>query len=111
MLCDRDCGPWTKRPAGIVLDCRLLPKGSHDALTGIVRLADGKSVVSAKVRAVPKAGLANLALRTLLADALDLPVSAIRIEAGATGRRKRIAIDGEPCLLIARLERLFMPPP
>jgi len=46
------------------------------------------------VAAPPVEGAANQALARLLVATLDVRASAIRIVAGATGRRKVVEIDG-----------------
>ena len=48
----------------------------------------------ARVRAAPVDGAANEALLRLLADAIGLPRSALRLVAGAQGRRKLVEVDG-----------------
>ena len=55
-----------------------------------VALGDG--VVLVKVRAKPTDGEANTAVVALLAQALDLPTSRLRMLRGATGRNKLIAV-------------------
>jgi uncharacterized protein len=50
--------------------------------------------VKVRVAAPPVDGSANEALTRLLAGALGIPSSAIAVVAGASGRRKRVAIDG-----------------
>lgn len=93
----------------MIVHCRLTPRGSQDVLLGSVRLADGQAALAAKVRAVPEHGKANLALLQLLAQALDLPVSRLELIAGAAGRLKTVAIDGEPDRLEATLRRIVFP--
>ena len=59
--------------------------------------------LQARVAASPFDGQANAALLRLLADELDVPRRDVRMVAGATGRRKMIAVDGlEPAALVAR---------
>ena len=50
--------PWTAREKGVVLQVRLTPKSSRDALEGVEVLADGACVLKARVRAVPEDGKA-----------------------------------------------------
>jgi uncharacterized protein YggU (UPF0235/DUF167 family) len=57
-------------PDGIVVACRLTPKGGRDAIEGVARLSDGTSVLIARMRAAPEDGRANEALRALLAAKL-----------------------------------------
>jgi uncharacterized protein len=98
--------PWRPAPDGIVVACRLTPKGGRDAIGGVARLSDGTGVLVARVRAAPKDGRANDALRALLAAKLGVPISRVRIAAGAKGRLKQIAAAGDPNALIARLTAL-----
>ena len=55
---------------------------------------------AARVAAPAVEGAANHALLRLIAAELDVPRSAVRLTAGATGRRKLIAVDGvDPALV------------
>lgn len=47
------------------------------------------------MRAAPEKGAANTALEALLAKALKLPKSKVRVTRGATARVKSVAIDSE----------------
>ena len=95
--------PWRVSGDAVLLSLRLTPKSSRDALEGIETLADGRSVLKARVRAVPEDGKANLALLRLLADQMDLPIRALSLATGATGRTKVIRIGGAPEVTRARL--------
>lgn len=85
---------------------RLTPKGGRDCIDGIESLADGRSVLKARVRVAPSGGKANAALIELIAKALDIPARSVAVVGGATARLKRIAIDGDAPAVIARLEKL-----
>jgi hypothetical protein len=98
--------PWSATPSGLSIAIRLTPKGGRDAIDGIETLADGRSVVKARVRAAPTGGEANAALISLLAKTLDVPRRTVTLAAGETARVKRIVIDGDGAALVARLERL-----
>jgi len=98
--------PWRTTLDGIVVACRLTPKGGRDAIDGQARLSDGTSVVLARVRSAAEDGRANKALCTLLAAKLGAPVSRVRVAAGAKSRLKQIAVTGDPAALIARLRAL-----
>jgi uncharacterized protein YggU (UPF0235/DUF167 family) len=50
--------------------------------------------LKARVAAPPIDGAANRALLRLIAGALDLPRSRVRLAAGATNRRKVVEVDG-----------------
>ena len=98
--------PWRATLDGVVVACRLTPKGGRDAIDGVARLSDGSSVLLARVRTAPEDGRANAALCGLIAAALEAPASHVRLAAGAKSRVKRIAISGDPQALIARLRAL-----
>ena len=51
--------PWSASPSGIVIAVRLTPKGGRDSIDGIDALSDGRSVLKARVRALPSEGEAN----------------------------------------------------
>jgi uncharacterized protein YggU (UPF0235/DUF167 family) len=53
----------------------------------------GEGVVLVKVRAKPQDGKANDAVLELLADALGIATSRLRLLRGATGRDKLVKID------------------
>jgi uncharacterized protein YggU (UPF0235/DUF167 family) len=63
------------------------------------RHGDGWKV---RVAAAPERGRANDAVATLLAEALSVPVSDVRVVAGASARRKVVEVDG---LATVELER------
>ncbi|MBI4366616.1 MAG: DUF167 domain-containing protein, partial [Deltaproteobacteria bacterium] len=48
--------PWSAIAGGIALAVRLTPKGGRDAIDGIESLADGRSVLKARVAAPPSEG-------------------------------------------------------
>ena len=98
--------PWRDTPEGVVVTCRLTPKGGRDAIEGVSALADGTSVLMARVRAAPENGRANDALRALLAEKLGASLSRVFLLAGAKSRVKQVAIAGDPDTLMARLKGL-----
>ncbi len=98
--------PWRRTADGVVVACRLTPRGGRDAIDGVAELADGTRVLTARVRCAPQAGEANEALCALLADRLGASASRVRIVAGAKSRVKQVAIAGDHAALIARLEAL-----
>ena len=55
-------------------------------------IALGEGAVQVKVRARPTDGEANVAVLALLAEALDLPTSRLRMLRGATGRDKLVQV-------------------
>jgi uncharacterized protein len=97
---------FSPRGGGLAVTVRLTPRGGRDAIDGVDRLADGRAVLKVRVRAVPENGAANAALIRLLAEALDVPASAVRLESGATARVKILHVTGDPVLLAARIGAL-----
>jgi uncharacterized protein len=98
--------PWSAVAGGVALAVRLTPKGGRDAIDGIETLADGRSVLKARVRAAPSEGEANDALIRLVAKAAGVPPRDITLAAGATARIKRLIVAGDPPTLIAALEKI-----
>jgi uncharacterized protein YggU (UPF0235/DUF167 family) len=97
--------PWRATLDGIIVACRLTPKGGRDAIDGAATLADGARVLLVRVRAAPEDGKANAALVRLIADKAGAPPSRARLVAGAKSRLKQVAVTGEPAALIAKLEK------
>jgi uncharacterized protein YggU (UPF0235/DUF167 family) len=69
---------------------RLTPRGGRDAIDG----AGPAGELKVRVAAPPVDSAANQALVRLLADALGVPSSAVRIVGGEASRTKRVAVDG-----------------
>jgi uncharacterized protein len=97
--------PWRATLDGIVVACRLTPKGGRDAIDGAATLSDGTRVLLVRVRAVPEDGKANATLLRLLAEKAGAPVSNVRLVAGAKSRLKQVAVTGDPATLMAKLEK------
>jgi uncharacterized protein len=76
-------------PGGVEIDVIAKPKARK---VGIVGVHDGALRIA--VTAAPEKGKANDAIAKVLADSLDLPVSAVSIIAGHGSRRKRVRITG-----------------
>jgi uncharacterized protein (TIGR00251 family) len=98
--------PWIAAADGLVLVVRLTPKGGRDAIDGIEERADGRCVLKVRVRVAPSGGEANAALVQLIAKALGVSPSAVRLTAGAASRSKRLTIDGSGPALAAALEKI-----
>jgi len=98
--------PWTAEAGGVTLWLRLTPKGGRDAIDGVETMADGKTVLKARVRAAPEDGKANAALIELIARALSVPKKAVTIRSGETSRVKKLFIAGDPATTIDALARL-----
>jgi uncharacterized protein YggU (UPF0235/DUF167 family) len=91
--------PWRATREGVIVSCRLTPKGGRDAIDGVAQLADGSSVLAARVRCAP----AGRRSQSRLVRALGGPA---RIVAGSKSRLKQVEVSGDPGALIARLEAL-----
>jgi len=91
--------PWRYCTDGISVALRVTPRGGRDDIDGLERLADGRTVVKVRIRAVAEGGQANRAVTELLAKALGVPKGKVRILSGATSRLKQIAVDGDPAAL------------
>ena len=98
--------PWRTSAQGISVSVRVTPRGSRDDIDGIETLADGRSVVKLRVRAIAEGGEANRAVLVLLAKALGVPKTKARILSGATSRLKQVAVDGDPQGLAQALRQL-----
>jgi len=98
--------PWTITSDGILLTVRLTPKGGRDAV-GVESMADGRTVVKARVRAAASEGEANAALTNLIARTLAVPPSRITLVAGATARIKRLRVVGDAGTIVAALEKIM----
>jgi uncharacterized protein (TIGR00251 family) len=98
--------PWRYCTDGISVALRVTPRGGRDDIDGLERLADGRTVVKVRVRAIAEGGEANRAVTELLAKALGVPKAKVRILSGTTSRLKQIAVDGDPARLGEALREL-----
>src|SRR3954468_7869331 len=98
--------PWRYSTEGISVALRVTPRGGRDEIDGIETLANGRSVVKIRVRAVAEGGEANRAVTELLAKALGVPKRSVRVLSGITSRHKQIAVDGDPAKLGETLRKL-----
>jgi uncharacterized protein len=99
--------PWTAGAGCVLIDIRLTPRGGRDAIEGTERLADGRAVLKARVRAAPAQGEANAALCRLVAKTLHIAPRQVELTTGATSRLKRIRVNGDTVALLAALQRLI----
>jgi uncharacterized protein (TIGR00251 family) len=72
---------------------RLTPKGGRDAIEGWTEGPDGKRYLKARVSAPPEDGKANDALLRLIAKALDVAKTKVRIVSGGASRMKIIEAE------------------
>jgi uncharacterized protein (TIGR00251 family) len=91
---------------GLTLTVRLTPKGGRDGIDGIEQMADGRSVLKARVRAAASDGQANAALVRLVAKSLAIAPGQVNLIAGATARLKRLKISGQGAALAAALANI-----
>ncbi len=86
----------------VEFEVHVRPGARKDAVDGT---HDG--VLAVRVSAPPAEGRANEAVRRLLAAELGVRRGAVELVGGATSRRKRIRVAGDPDELRARLDRLL----
>ena len=98
--------PWRYCTDGISVALRVTPRGGRDDIDGLERLADGRTVVKVRVRAIAEGGEANRAVIELLAKVLGVPNGKVRLLSGTTSRLKQIAVDGDPAQLGEALRKL-----
>lgn len=72
---------------------RLTPRGGRDAIDGWGVDEGGRPLLKARVSVPPVEGEANAALIRLLAKALGVPRSAVRLASGETARVKVLEIE------------------
>jgi uncharacterized protein len=88
--------PWRYSTEGISIALRVTPRGGRDDIDGIETLANGRTVVKVRVRAIADGGEANRAVTELLARTLRVPKAKVKILSGATSRLKQVAVGGDP---------------
>ncbi|MFZ2872206.1 DUF167 domain-containing protein [Zavarzinia sp.] len=105
--------PFTAEAGGdaVRLAVKLSPRASRNSLEGIVTGADGRAAVAIRLNAPPVDGAANEALIRFIADALDVPKSAVSIRSGHSSRQKLLVIAGSTETLLQRLHKWLNPAP
>src|SRR5437879_2212145 len=98
--------PWRYSTGGVSVALRVTPRGGRDDIDGVETLANGRTVVKVRVRAIADGGEANRAVTELLSKALEVPKARVRILSGTTSRLKQIAVDGDPAKLGDALRKL-----
>ena len=98
--------PFSPRADGVILTVRLTPKAGRARIDGIRATPDGTALAIA-VTAPPEDGKANAALIALIAKALQLPRSALRLTHGGKSRNKTVTIDGAPEELMNKLTEMI----
>lgn len=84
------------------LSVRVTPNASADRIEDLTYDAAGRPSLKVRVRAVPEKGKANGAVEALLAKALGLPKSAVKVVTGQTSRTKGVDIETETGSAAAR---------
>lgn len=79
----------TERNGAAIFAVRVTPRASRDAIEG-----EHQGALKVRLTAPPVEGRANEALRRLMAESLNVPVSAVRIVAGEKSRTKRVSVTG-----------------
>ena len=82
-------GYLTETPEGVVLNVRAQPRSSRSGIDGL--LGDA---VKVRIRCAPVDGKANKELIETLAEAFDLPKSAVVLKSGEASKTKRILLRG-----------------
>jgi uncharacterized protein YggU (UPF0235/DUF167 family) len=98
--------PWRYSTLGVSVALRVTPRGGRDDIDGLETLADGRTVLKMRVRAIAEGGEANRAVTELIAKSLGVPKARVRILSGTTSRLKQVAIDGDPAKLGDALRKL-----
>ena len=80
----------------MVLNVRAQPRSSRSGIDGLIGDA-----VKVRIRCAPVDGKANKELIETLADAFDLPKSAVVFKSGETSKTKRLLLKG---VTIARVQ-------
>ena len=88
--------PWlTETPDGAVLNLRIVPRASKNAIQG-----EHGDALKIRLCAPPVDGAANAALIEFLAETFDLPRARVQLLSGATSRTKRVLLSGCPSSMV-----------
>jgi uncharacterized protein YggU (UPF0235/DUF167 family) len=96
---------------GVSVAVRVTPRGGRDGIDGVETLANGRTILKLRVRAIAEGGEANGAVIVLLAKAVGVPRTHVRIASGVTSRLKQVTIHGDPRKLGEALRQLTAAPP
>ena len=98
-------GFWHPLPDGVAVAVKVQPKSRRPGLHGAAVSATGERL-RIGVTEPAEAGRANRAACAMLAEALGLAGSAVRLTVGATSRQKALHVTGDPTELGCRLAAL-----
>jgi uncharacterized protein (TIGR00251 family) len=79
----------TERDGAAIFSVRVTPRASRDAIEG-----EHQGALKVRLTAPPVKDRANEALRRLLAERLNVPVSTVRIVSGEKSRNKKVEVAG-----------------
>lgn len=99
--------PWRAVAGGVEIFLRVTAKAGADRIAGQWRGPQGAERISIRVAAAPEKGRANEAAIRLLAGALAIAPSALRLTAGETDRLKTVRAEGDAADMEARLGALM----
>ena len=98
-------GFWHPLPDGVAVAVKVQPKSRRPGLHGAAASATGERL-RIGVTEPAESGRANRAACAMLAEALGLAGSAVRLTVGATSRQKTLHVTGDPTELGCRLAAL-----
>jgi uncharacterized protein (TIGR00251 family) len=78
-----------ERGGAAIFSVRVTPRASRDAIEG-----EHQGALKVRLTAPPVDDRANEALRRLLAERLNVPISAVRIVSGEKSRNKKVEVAG-----------------
>jgi uncharacterized protein len=90
----------TERDGAITFAVRVAPRASRNAIEG-----EHDGALKVRLTAPPLDGRANDALRRVLAERLNVPISAVRIVSGEKSRTKRVTVAGVSRVEVAAIAR------
>ena len=98
----------TERGLGLMVKAR--PEARRSRGARFVDIGEGQQALEVTVAAQAIEGKANKAILEAVAQGLGVRVSAVTLGSGATGRLKRILIEGDAHALAQRLMAWVEPP-
>jgi uncharacterized protein len=96
---------WRVAGDAVLLAVKVQPKSHRPGVQGRAPALEGERLRLGVTEAAED-GRANRAACALIARALDVPLAAVEVVAGATSRQKTLRVTGDPAALAARLEAL-----
>ena len=91
--------------SGVAFWIHVTPRSRRPAVGGL-----HGDALRVAIKEPPVDGAANQGCVRALAKVLDVRRSAVDLDPGSTGRRKRVRVEGDPGVLAARLEGLAANP-